>query len=90
MYREIEAAQQRQHDRRNEAIYLAWNVERIKLSTKVSQGKKGKTTRKLVKLETVLLPEPTTQPTRKSPAELKATLHALAARFGGRVRPYRG
>jgi hypothetical protein len=87
--REIQAAQLRQHDRRNDAVFLAWQVERIRLSTKVSQSGK-RTMRTIVELNAVLAPEPGATTTQQSEARLRGTLHALAGHFGGRIRRRRG
>ena len=88
MRREIEAARLRQHDRMNESIYLAWWVEHIRLSTKVTRSK-SRTTKKIVDLKKVLLSEPKT--TKQQHVEqMKGALAVLSAQYGIPLRTRRG
>lgn len=80
MRREIEAAGLRRHDERNAAVFVAWQVERIRLSTK-----RGKKTVRIVPLAKVLLPEPGA-PKGQSAVAMRGVLQQLAAQYGIPVR----
>lgn len=82
--RELDAARLRQHDRRNEAVFLAWQVERIRLSTK-----RGKRSVRIVPLTKVLLPEPGA-PTRQTPREMRGVLAQLSAQYRIPLRQVHG